>query len=498
MNIQFLGASGEVTGSCYVLETSRARVMVDCGLFQGGPGAEIRNRRPLAGLAPTLDAVVLTHAHLDHSGRLPVLARSGLRARVWCTPTTVQLADILLRDAAHLQAADLERCLRYRAQRGGQTAGACSLPLFNDADVTELLRRLAQLDYDRWQEIAPGVRIRFVDAGHILGSASVEVEAQDRPSSPARRIVFSGDVGERGSAVLRDPTGIDAADYVVMESTYGDRDHKPLDQTLDELHEVLADAAQGRGKVIIPVFAIGRTQTLIYHLGQMFRSGRLPRVPVYVDSPMAVRATRLYEQHRELFDDEARDLLRRGINPLSFPGLHLVTTGDESRALNGVSGPAVIMAPAGMCTGGRVLHHLRHRLGEKSTRVIIAGFQAEGTLGRRLVERHPRVRIFGEEIEVKASVHTMGGFSAHAGCTNLLSWAGAWAGAIRAGGTNGDTTTGQAHRGKSAASGRRAPRPHVFLTHGENAPRAALAGLLKDHHGIDAALPALGQRFALD
>lgn len=476
MKLKFLGAAGEVTGSCYLLETSRARVLVDCGLFQGGAGAEIRNRRPIGVDPATLDAVVLTHAHLDHSGRLPVLVRGKLRARVWCTPTTVPLVDILLRDAAYLQAADLERCLRYRRDRGGRTESACLLPLFTDNDVTALLKHLSVLDYGRWSDIAPGVRVRFVDAGHILGSASVEMEVEDSPGSGVRRVVFSGDVGERGSAILRDPTPMQSADYVVMESTYGDRDHKPLDQTLEEFHDIVERCVAERGRIIIPVFAIGRTQTLIYHLGEMYRAGKLPGVPVFVDSPMAVRATRLYEAHRELFDDEARELLSHGQDPLRFPSLRLTSTSEESRALNSVPGPAIIMAPAGMCTGGRVVHHLRHGLGKASTRVIIAGFQAEGTLGRRIVERAPIVRIMGEEIVVKATIHTLGGFSAHAGSTNLLAWAGAWAPSLRAKG---------------------ADRPRVFLTHGENGPRAALAQLLQEHHGITAAMPRLGDRATL-
>ncbi len=459
MKLSFHGAAGEVTGSCYHLRTDRANVLIDCGLFQGGNAAELKNRRPFPFDVAKLDAVVLTHAHLDHSGRLPMLLQRGLRARIWTTPVSIELADILLHDSAHIQADDLARCLRGRELRGGNTKGVCLIPLYNDQDVTRTVGAMSALPYEQPREIAPGVTLRFRDAGHILGSASVELVVQD--AGRTRRLIFSGDVGEIGSVILRDPQSFESADVVVMESTYGDRDHKPLGQTLDEFKAVVRASIASRGKVIIPTFAIGRTQTLVYHLGQMFRAGELPPIPVWVDSPMAVRATRLYEAHRELFDDEALAHLKRGNHPLRFPNLHMSSTADESRALNGVSGPVIILAPAGMCTGGRILHHLRNNLHLPTTHVIIAGYQAEGTLGRKLVERAPIVRIYGQEVAVRAQIYTMGGFSAHAGASHLIDWAGAWS----------------------------ASKPRLFLTHGEDAPRAALRDQLRAAYALEAAMP---------
>lgn len=467
IEMSFHGAAGEVTGSCTLIRSGSARVLVDCGLFQGSETAELKNRRPFPFDPGSLDAVVLTHAHLDHSGRLPVLARLGARCKVWCTPSTVPLLEILLRDAAYLQLDELNRCIRRRAQRGRNVQSPCLTPLFTNDDVTTLLGLLSPLPYGKPREIAPGVRLRFVEAGHILGSASVELIVEDQGQ---RRVIgLSGDIGDPGSAILRDAETLDTADALVLESTYGDRDHRPLEQTLDEFGQIIDQAVQSGGKIIIPVFAVGRTQTLIYHLGRMYHDGRLGKVPVYVDSPMAVKATQTYRDHRDVFDAESRALVQRGEDPLAFPTLRLSATADESRAINAITGPAIIMAPAGMCNGGRVLHHLRHNLYKPNTHVVIVGYQAEGTLGRRLVNREPSVRIHDEKIMIKAKIHTLGGFSAHAGCTNLLRWA--------------------------AAMASRTVR--LFLNHGEDRPREALAHLLAATHNLRSELPTRDQRYTL-
>jgi metallo-beta-lactamase family protein len=464
MELTFLGAAGEVTGSSYLLKVGSSRVLVDCGMFQGPPEAARKNWRPLAFDPRTLDAVVLTHAHIDHSGRLPILTNDGYRRRVYTTPPTVALCDILLKDAARLQAQEVERLNRHRERRHGKVG---LMPLFDERDVGELLRRMSVVRYDQPVNIAPGVTIRFRDAGHILGSGMVEAVCQE--GGRTITVVFSGDLGERGMPLMRDPQGPTKADVVIMESTYGDRDHKSLEVSKNELRDAINDAAGCRGMILIPAFAVGRTQTLIYELNELLHAGEIKPLPVFIDSPMGVAATRLYETHRELFDEAALAYLSQGCNPLRFPTLKLVTSSDESRALNQVPGPAIIIAGAGMCNGGRIMHHLRHHLYKDTTHVIIPGFQAEGTLGRRLVNGEKIVRIFGEPVMVKAKVHTIGGLSAHAGQTTLLDW---FAGVARS-------------------------RPALYLTHGENGPRAALAAKVNERFGVKATLPMLGDTVSL-
>ncbi|MBL0870823.1 MAG: MBL fold metallo-hydrolase [Phycisphaerales bacterium] len=469
MKLTFLGAAGEVTGSSTLIETDRARVLIDCGMFQGSVTADVKNRRPLAFDARTLDAVVLSHAHIDHSGRLPVLMRDDLRAAIWCTPATMALTGLLLKDSAHLQEEEAQRITRRRHRRGGRDVRS-AVPLYTDEDVARVQGKLRTLPYAREQEIAPGVRLTFNDAGHILGSASMTLTISEFGKS--RTIVFSGDIGERGAPILRDPVksgGVVSADAVILESTYGDRDHRPLSETIKQFREIITGCHSCRGKMLLPAFAVGRTQTLIYELAEMHREGLLPPIPIYLDSPMGSAATKLYQQHKELFDEDAKRILNDGHNPLSIPTLKLSVSNEESRAINESKGAAIIIAGSGMCTGGRILHHLRHNLWKPETNVVIAGFQAEGTLGRRLVNREPIVKIFGEPIAVKATIHTLGGFSAHAGQTTLLDWISPLAPA----------------------------KPRLFLNHGEDKPRTALAQLLQSKHNLKAELPTLNQSFEL-
>ena len=463
MDLTFLGASGEVTGSCYLLRTDRARVLIDCGMFQGSATADLKNRRPLGVDPASLDAVVLSHAHIDHSGRLPLLTKSGFRVKIFCTPPTIALTELLLKDAAHLQSEEADRMNRRRQRRGGPTA----TPLFDEQDVPPLIKRLTGVPYAKDVEIAPGVRLTFHDAGHILGSASLTLTVSERGRT--QTVVFSGDLGERNTVLLNDPEKLPRADVVVLESTYGDRDHRDLNETVAQFKQIIVNSAHSRGKVLVPAFALGRTQTLIYYLAQMHREGSLGNAPVYIDSPMAIAATRLYHSHSNLFDDAARELLRTGNNPLTLPQLRLSTSAEESRAINALSGNAIIIAGSGMCTGGRILHHLRHNLWKPETTVIIAGFQAEGSLGRRLVNREKVVKIYGEPILVRAKIETLGGFSAHAGQTTLVDWFASLA----------------------------ASKPRVFLTHGEQAPRQALAAALGARFGARPELPMLGDHFDL-
>lgn len=459
MRVSFHGAAGEVTGSCTLVETGGARVLVDFGLHQGGPRAEVRNRRVPRIRPEELDAVVLTHAHIDHSGRLPLLPGLGYRGVIYATPASIDLCGILLKDAANLQGMDAERTNRRRARVG--RAGV--MPLFGQAEVERVMSRLRPLSYGEGREIAPGVRVRLHDAGHILGSAWVEMEVAEGGSR--RVLVFSGDIGSTGSPLLRDAEPPAACDLLVMESTYGDRDHRDVGTTLEEFAQIARAARTPQGKVLIPAFAVGRTQQLIYHIGRLARAGRIESPRVYVDSPMGISATELYLRHRDLFDDECLRSIQGADSCLSFPGLRLARTSADSQAINRLGDGVMVIAGSGMCNGGRIVHHLRHGLWREETHVVFVGFQAEGTLGRRIVDRERMVSVQGERIRVNAQVHTLGGFSAHAGRSGLMAWA-----------------------GPALAS-----RPRVALNHGEDSARDALARMIGATHGLRATLPVYGE-----
>lgn len=466
MKLTFLGAAGEVTGSCTLVETGEARVLVDFGLHQGSEGAEARNRRfPKPIDAPNLDAVVLTHAHLDHSGRLPLLLRNGFEGPIWATPATIDLVEILLKDSANIQEMDAERIARSRARRGRGRASV--QPLYTMAEAMAVLTRMRKLPYDQPTEVAPGVSCRFVDAGHILGSASAQLSI----TSGNRRhtIGFSGDVGVKGSPLLRDPVPFDHADTLVLESTYGDRNHRPLHETIQELTDLLAECRSCHGKVLIPAFAVGRTQNLLYFFAELKREGRLDSARVFLDSPMAIETTELYRRHRELFDEKAWAIIDSGNSLLHFDGLQYSRTADESRALNAYKDHVIIIAGAGMMNGGRIQHHLRHNLWKPETTLLIVGYQANGTLGRRIVDGAKRVRIMGEEIAVKAKVFTLGGLSAHAGQSGLVEW----------------------------ASSLKKAGPRVFLNHGEDGPRGVLREKIKSALDLNAELPKFGASYEL-
>jgi len=451
MKITVCGAAGEVTGSAYLVETGAARVLVDCGMFQGRRATDARNR-DLGPIDPTrLDAVVCTHAHLDHTGRFPLLVAGGYRGPIHATPATVDFSMLVLLDAAHIQESDAARLTR-RNQRAGRRPVE---PLYVRADVEKVRPLWVPLPYGETREVARGVTVRFYDAGHILGSASVEMTVEGQV------VVFSGDVGPRGMPFLRDPVTPPRADLCFLESTYGSREHRPLEETVAEFEEILAGALRSSAKVLIPAFAIGRSQVILFYLAELLRGRNLPDVPIYLDSPMAIEATRLYARHRELFDAEATSLTRSGQLQHDLKNLRFLETEQQSRRLNDDPGPAIVIAGAGMCNGGRILHHFKHHLWRPSTAVVLVGYQAEGTLGNQLVRGASQVRIFGERIRVEAHVHTLGGFSAHAGQGELLAW-----------------VEPLLPKG-----------PRVALTHGEPEARDALAGLLRERYSVDALRP---------
>jgi metallo-beta-lactamase family protein len=462
IKLGFYGAAGEVTGSCYVLTTDRARVMVDMGMHQGEREADEHNRRlPPMNLA-TINAVVLTHAHLDHSGRLPLLAKNGYRGPIHCTAPTNGITEIILRDSAHLQAEDFAR-----RRRQGQRNNSHDEPLYTEQDVERTLPQLTTIDYDEVKNIAEGIKIKLVDAGHILGAASVQMTVQDADRTVT--VVFSGDIGQVGAPILRDPVTPFPADAVLLESTYGDHDHRSLEETQGELLSILQSAQAAGSKVLIPAFAVGRTQDIIYHIGEFLRTKKLTGLNVVLDSPMASSVSGLYTKHIDVYDDRAREILSQQMAPLSFPGLRFTQSVEESKQLNDAKGAMVVIAANGMCTGGRILHHLRHNLPDTNAQVVIVGYQGQGSLGRRLVDGAKFVSIFGQDVKVRAKVHTLGGFSAHAGQSGLVNWAAAF----------------------------QQTSPQVFLTHGEDVPRNALRQQLKSRLGLDAAMPQYGEEVEL-
>jgi len=464
ISLVFHGAAGQVTGSATLVETVKHRILVDFGQFQGGRDLESQNRIP-DGLDPAnLDAILLTHGHLDHCGRLPLLARAGFQGEILATPATVEMAALILKDSAKIHESETARRNRRRERAGLEPVP----PAFTAADVEEILKRFRPVPYNRAVPVIGPHRATFIEAGHMLGSASILLEAADGHGT--RNLVFSGDIGPHNLPILQDPSCFHKADAIVLESTYGDRDHRSLPDTIDEFEGILREAIAEKSRVLVPAFAVGRTQQIIYHLVELFLAGRVEPFPIFIDSPMASRANRIYLKHPELFDEESHHVLRAlASEPALRDCIRETESPEESRALNELAGPCLIIAGAGMAHAGRIIHHLRHGLWKPETRVIIVGYQAQGTLGRQLVERARKVRIFGEQIAVKARIHTLGGFSAHAGQSGLLEWLGC---AVH-------------------------DHPAVLLNHGEDKPRKALAKAVKSRFDLDARLPEAGERISL-
>lgn len=462
-----LGGAQTVTGSKHLIRTSRTAVLLDCGLFQGRRREALERNRNLPVDPGALAAVVLSHAHIDHSGALPLLRRQGYRGPIFATAATRDLAAPMLLDTAALQEADARHIARLiaRGERGLEPVE----PLYTGADVVQTLEQVIGLPYRHEHEIAPGVRLQFLDAGHVLGSAIVVLDVED--GGAARRIAFTGDLGHRHLPILRDPEIPEAVDCLITESTYGDRLHPPIEESEAELAAIINRTAARGGKIIIPSFALERSQEVVYELKRLRRSGRVAPLPVYVDSPLAVKLTDVFRLHPECYDEDARRLLAATDSPFDFPGLRYVSDPEESKAIDADPQSAVVIAANGMCEGGRVLHHLRATVEDPKNTVVIVGFQAQHTLGRRLVERRPEVRIFGVPHHRRAEVAVLNGFSAHADQAGLAAFA-----------------EGVRDRGRLGP---------VLLVHGEPPAQEALARALDARGFRNVIVPAPGQTVAL-
>ena len=411
MEIEFVGAAREVTGSCHVLRVAGKTVVLDCGLFQGRRSQSHEKNLRVPVPIDEIDAIVLSHAHIDHAGRLPFLIREGYQGTIWCTPATRDLCAVMLADSAHIQEKDAE----FLARHGRQSTD----PLYSLRDSTRTIELMSSVPYHRGFDVVPGVRATFIDAGHILGSASVLVDCIEGDTS--RRLVFSGDIGRSGLPIIRDPEAPDGADVLIMESTYGNRTHESTEGARARLATVVRETAARGGRVLVPAFAVGRTQELVYDLHLLARAGAIPSVPIYIDSPLAIDATSVFEMHPDIFD-RGEDLVRAVQDLFRFELVRYTRDVEESKALARIHGPMIIIAASGMAESGRILHHLAQGAADPRNTVLIVGFQAEHTLGRRIVERRPTLKIFGDEVPLRAQVEVINGYSAHADRVELGSW----------------------------------------------------------------------------
>ncbi len=421
MRLSFHGADRNVTGSCHLVECAGKQILIDCGMYQGGRELVEENAAPFGFDPASIDYLLLTHAHLDHCGRIPLLVKQGFTGEIISTAASFELARLVLLDSAGLQEEEA-RYQQRRAQRHGKHHKKPLEPLYTTLDALNSFDYFGRhVDYNTPLQIAPGIRVTFLDAGHILGSASLFFELEEK--NRHQRLLFSGDLGYSGRVILRDPATPPAVDTLVMETTYGDRLHKQLKPSIEELYQAINQTIEQGGNVIIPTFALERAQEILYYLREGMEKNAIPRlINVFLDSPMAISATEIFRRHPECFDTEALQLSQDGDDPFALPRLHFTRETAQSIAINQIEGGAIIMAGSGMCTGGRVRHHLRHNLWDKRNSVIFVGYAAQGTLARRIIDGAKKVHIFGEEISVNASIYTIGGFSAHADQAELLAW----------------------------------------------------------------------------
>lgn len=466
MKITFHGAAGTVTGSQHLVEVNGVRILLDCGLFQGKRSETYARNQNFPFDPATVDVMVLSHAHIDHSGNIPNLVKRGFTGDIYCTYATRDLCAAMLMDSAHIQESDAEFVNRKRARKGELPIE----PLYTKTDAENALNSFLGVAYHRPRRIAPGVTLTFYDAGHMLGSAFVVLDIDDQAAGRQRRLIFSGDLGRDGMPIIRDPEAFpDGGDILIMESTYGDTVHPPYADDAQAMETVIGDTYRRGGQVLIPAFAVGRTQQIVYALHQLRAAGDLPDLPVYVDSPLAIDVTAVHRLHPECFDAETRAFLdgQRGRDPFGFDMLHYTRHVEQSKQLNFLTTSAIIVAASGMAEAGRILHHLKNRIEDPRTTILFVGWQAPNTLGRYILEGNPKVRIFGEEYHNRARAVALDGFSGHADRPGLLGWVGAM---------------------------RQRPQ-HVFLVHGESDAAAALTTTLHDQLGIAAHTPALSQSF---
>jgi len=466
VKIRFLGANRQVTGSKHLLDVGDARILVDCGMYQEREFTD-RNWEDSPVDVRSIDAILLTHAHNDHCGMLPRLVNQGLKAPIYATQATAELTEIILEDSARIQEEDAEY-KRKRHRKEGRKVKHPVVPLFTPADVRKTLPLLQPVPYNREIAINKRVRVTFHEAGHILGSSVVEINGS--ANGETRRLLFSGDLGQRDKPILRDPAVFSEADYVIMESTYGDRNHNGSVDVEGRLAQIICETVEAGGNVVIPVFAVERAQELLYHLGRLIGDGRIPQVDVVLNSPMASEVTKVFERHRECYDEEAWAMIHSGTSPLRFPGMRLVQSVDESKALHKKKRPSIIMATSGMCTAGRIKHHLKHNISRRESTILFVGYQANGTLGRRILDGDPEVRILGSTYAVKARIERIEGFSGHADRNGLLQWLGAL----------------------------KQPPRHLFLVHGEEKGALNLAETIRAEWGWDVSVPNYQDRVTLD
>lgn len=420
MELEFWGAAQTVTGSMHLLKVNGRRILLDCGLYQGRRKEAFERNRNFPFDPTGIDAVILSHAHIDHSGNLPSLVKQGFKGPVWATSATRNLCMVMLRDSAHIQESDVAYVNKKRAKRGQ----ALFEPLYTQQDAIETLSLFQSVEYERPFEPAPGVQALFRDAGHILGSASVILDIEEAGSARTRRLVFSGDIGRKNLPILRDPQPVTGADVVIMESTYGSRYHESPGQAREELKQAVLDIIPHDGKIIIPAFALGRTQEIVYALHELTDRREIPHIDVFVDSPLAVNVTEIFRLHPEVYDQETAVFLREtnSRDPFGFEGVSYIRDVEASKVLNQLKTPAIIISASGMAESGRILHHLKHHIGDRRNVILFVGFQAEHTLGRKILEGQPVVSIFGDEVEVRAKVIRIDGYSAHADHNGLLAW----------------------------------------------------------------------------